>query len=106
MRLLDRLLHLSEPGIPVHEFFALLGEYSDGFLTKAQAGAKLEEYPFLITSPSDKTDLLNYMTLVVDPMTQTAKFLELDRLHRVVMLGQAGVYDRAEVKARIQWPEL
>lgn len=101
MALVERLMGLEEPKIPVHDFFAAAGEIVDGFLTAAQVKTALG----LDAAASTEFDALAATAPTGSTATALAnKALWVERMHRVFILAEAGYspYDTpAEVRNRL-----
>jgi len=91
MALLDRLIDGGESGkIPVHTFMAAVGEVRDGEATLAQLAAAFN------LDAQEQAQLAELGTrLAADAFTADGV------LHRVLILGEAGLYDKARIKTRL-----
>lgn len=105
MTLLDRMIHApGEQPIPGHEFFALLAEFSEGAINQTTMETKLQADPFNMTT-QELTALRSFFMNEVNPLPQADRFTYMDRLHRIILLGQTDIYTRAEVKSRLNWTQ-
>lgn len=101
MALIERLMDLEQPRIPVHDFFAANAQRIDGQLTRAEviamfaldAAATTEYDAIAALAPTGNTALAT---------AQKAMFIE--RIHGVLLLGEGrypGYATPADVRAKI-----
>lgn len=89
MSLLDRLLNLEDPKIPVHQFSAAMGEYKRGAVTGGQVAAAFD------LTAEEITQLQNWLANVdADTINRTM-------VHDVLLLGEVGLYTKQQVKDRL-----
>ena len=106
MTVLGRLIGDPADGepIPTHEFFGVIGEYVEGALTRQQASQVLQAAPFGMTT-SEIQHVADWFDAHVDPLNANGKRIALNVVHQVLILARGGVlgYDRARVRARLNW---
>ncbi len=106
MTVLGRLIGDPADGenIPTHEFFALIGEYVEGALTRQQASQVLQAKPFNMTA-TEIQHVADWFDAHVDTLNPNGKRVALNEVHQVLILARGNVlgYDRARVKARLNW---
>jgi hypothetical protein len=101
MALVERLMGLEAPKIPVHDFFAAAGEIIDGQLTATQVKTALG----LDAAASTEFDLLAATAPTGTSATALAnKALWLERMHRVFILAEGdyqGYHTAQAVRTRL-----
>lgn len=89
MALIDRLLNLEEPKVPVHQFMAALAEYKRGAVTGQQVGDAFN------LSVEERTQLQTWLTNI-DADTTNRQLI-----HDVLLLGEYDLYTKQQVISRL-----
>lgn len=89
MTLLDRLIGIEDPKLPVHQFMSALAEYKRGAVTGVQVVSAFGLDAAETTSLQDFLDNLD------------ANSIDRAMIHDVLILAEGGQYTKSQVQSRL-----